>query len=123
MITRQEIFLCDMCVRPPSRPFSLPTRPVGSICGPLTELGRRSCGAGVPGWLNATVPFRVLVRNAMFRRVELAGRRDRATLGELDRDAGWDADAWVDAMAPYWDEHPTLLTDARGPRPGTAHDR
>jgi len=22
----------------------------------LTELGRRSCGAGVPGWLNATVP-------------------------------------------------------------------
>jgi len=82
--------------------------------------------------LDATAPrpvsgnaraFRVLVRNAMFRRVELAGRRDRATLGELDRDAGWDADAWEDAMAPYWDEHPTLLTDARGPRPGTAHDR
>jgi hypothetical protein len=76
--------------------------------------------------LDATAPrpvsgnaraFRVLVRNAMFRRVELAGRRDRATLGELDRDAGWDADAWEDAMAPYWDEHPTLLTDAdaRGP--------
>jgi hypothetical protein len=29
---------------------------VGSIFGPLAELGRTSCGAGVAGWLNATVP-------------------------------------------------------------------
>jgi hypothetical protein len=62
--------------------------------------------------------FRVLVRNAMFRRVELAARRDWATLAELDADAGWDADAWEDAMAPFWSEHPTLLTDADARGPG-----
>ena len=37
--------------------------------------------------------FRVMVRNASFRRVELAARRDWATLGEMDQEAGWDADA------------------------------
>nr|MBA2774050.1 DUF3516 domain-containing protein [Nocardioidaceae bacterium] len=64
-----------------------------------------------------TRAFRVLVRNAMFRRVELAARRDWSELGELDGDAGWDAEAWRDAMAAYFDEHQTLLTDAdsRGP--------
>jgi hypothetical protein len=47
--------------------------------------------------------FRVLVRNAMFRRVELAARFD--AVGELDADAGWDADAWREALAPYFAEH------------------
>ena len=61
--------------------------------------------------------FRVLVRNAMFRRVELAARRDWAALGDLDAATGWDADAWREALAAYWDEHDALLTDAyaRGP--------
>ena len=61
--------------------------------------------------------FRVLVRNAMFRRVELAARRDWGALGELDGEAGWAADDWRDGLAPYWDEHDVLLTDAdaRGP--------
>jgi hypothetical protein len=62
--------------------------------------------------------FRVLVRNAMFRRVELAalGRFDE--LGELDGEAGWDADAWSEALSAYWDEYEELGTgpDARGPR-------
>ena len=62
--------------------------------------------------------FRVLVRNAMFRRVELAARRDWTELGELDGDAGWDADAWRDAMAAYFEEHQTLLTDADARGPG-----
>ena len=78
-----------------------------------------------PAPLDAEVPpvtgnvraFRVLVRNAMFRRVELAARRDWTRLGALDGDSGWDADAWRDAMMSYWDEHDVLLTDAdaRGP--------
>jgi hypothetical protein len=61
--------------------------------------------------------FRVLVRNAMFRRVELAALRRYADLGELDGDAGWDADAWAEAMAGYWADHSELMTgpDARGP--------
>ena len=62
--------------------------------------------------------FRVLVRNAMFRRVELAARRDWDALGELDGDAGWSADAWREAMAAYWEEHAELLTDADARGPG-----
>ena len=62
--------------------------------------------------------FRVLVRNALFRRVELAARRDWAGLGDLDADAGWDADAWRDAISPYWEEHQALLTDADARGPG-----
>jgi len=61
--------------------------------------------------------FRVLVRNAMFRRVELAafGRWD--ALGELDADAGWDAAAWQDAIVGYREEYDELGTGpaARGP--------
>ncbi|MGZ4616439.1 MAG: DEAD/DEAH box helicase [Actinomycetes bacterium] len=61
--------------------------------------------------------FRVLVRNAMFRRVELAALRLYADLGELDAEAGWDADAWAEAMAGYFEEHDVLGTGpaARGP--------
>ena len=61
--------------------------------------------------------FRVLVRNALFRRVELAALRRHDLLGELDAEAGYDADAWGDAMAGYWAEHEALGTgpDARGP--------
>jgi superfamily II RNA helicase len=61
--------------------------------------------------------FRVLVRNALFRRVELAALRRHDLLGELDAEFGYDADAWADAMAGYWAEHDALGTgpDARGP--------
>ena len=61
--------------------------------------------------------FRVLVRNALFRRVELAALRRYGELGELDADAGWDADAWAGALEPYFAEHDEIGTrpDARGP--------
>jgi hypothetical protein len=59
----------------------------------------------------------VLVRNELFRRVELAARHAYHTLGELDAASGWDADAWEDAIEDYFDEHETLGIgpDARGP--------
>ena len=61
--------------------------------------------------------FRVLVRNAMFRRVELAALERYDDLGELDAGRGWDADRWADAMDGYFEEHDELRTgpDARGP--------
>ena len=61
--------------------------------------------------------FRVLVRNALFRRVELAALGRYQELGELDAEAGWDAAGWQAALAPYFDEHPDIGTgaDARGP--------
>ncbi|MFI9462997.1 DEAD/DEAH box helicase [Streptomyces xiamenensis] len=62
--------------------------------------------------------FRVLVRNALFRRVELAAWDRTAELGALDGDAGWDAERWARAMDAYWDEYDELGTgpDARGPK-------
>ncbi|GAA1372065.1 DEAD/DEAH box helicase [Streptomyces beijiangensis] len=62
--------------------------------------------------------FRVLVRNAMFRRVELAALDRFYDLGQLDAESGWDKDAWSEAMDAYWDEHDELGTgpDARGPK-------
>jgi len=62
--------------------------------------------------------FRVLVRNAMFRRIELVARRRFGELGELDGGSGWDAEVWADAVEPYFATHTTLGTsaDARGPK-------
>ncbi|MGF7234180.1 MAG: DEAD/DEAH box helicase [Frankia sp.] len=61
--------------------------------------------------------FRVLVRNALFRRVELAALRRYADLGALDPTNEWDADRWAAALEPYFAEHGELGTgpDARGP--------
>ncbi|TLM87751.1 RNA helicase [Pseudarthrobacter sp. NamE5] len=61
--------------------------------------------------------FRVMVRNEMFRRVELFADEDAAALGELDGPAGWNADRWEDALDDYFDEHDDIGTgpDARGP--------
>jgi superfamily II RNA helicase len=65
-----------------------------------------------------TRAFTVLVRNAMFRRVELAALEKYSELAELDSEAGWDANTWADAMDAYWDEYAELGTgpDARGPK-------
>ncbi|GAC1608829.1 MAG: DEAD/DEAH box helicase [Mycobacteriales bacterium] len=56
--------------------------------------------------------FRVLVRNAMFRRVELAALWRPDLLAELDPDIDWAA-----AIKAYFDEYDRLGTgpDARGP--------
>ncbi|MFD8495205.1 DEAD/DEAH box helicase [Amycolatopsis sp. NPDC059657] len=61
--------------------------------------------------------FRVLVRNELFRRVELASRRRYFELGELDSGSGWHSEAWEDAIEDYYDQHETLGNgpDARGP--------
>lgn len=61
--------------------------------------------------------FRVLVRNELFRRVELFGRRAWNVLGELDAASGWDAGAWEDAIEDYFEEYDALGAgpDARGP--------
>jgi superfamily II RNA helicase len=92
--------------------------------GAAGELGEPGAAVRPPG-LDAEVrpvtgnarAFRVLVRNAMFRRVELAARHDWEALGELDGASGFDAEAWRGALAPYWEEHDQILVDAdaRGP--------
>ncbi|PRW64319.1 DEAD/DEAH box helicase [Actinopolyspora mortivallis] len=61
--------------------------------------------------------FRVQVRNALFRRVELAARERYEELGELDAEGGFTAEDWRAAMDDYFAEYDELGTgaDARGP--------
>jgi superfamily II RNA helicase len=61
--------------------------------------------------------FTAMVRNALFRRVELWARRRWYDLGELDKASGWDADRWEPVVRGYFEEHAELNTggDARGP--------
>lgn len=70
-----------------------------------------------PSVLSNPRAFRVLVRNELFRRVQLAALEDWAALGDLDAASGWDAEAWATAMDDYFDAHGSLSTgpDARGP--------
>jgi superfamily II RNA helicase len=56
--------------------------------------------------------FRILVRNELFRRVELAAHRRVTQLAELDADAGWDWDRWSAALDEYFAEHGSIGTDA-----------
>ena len=46
--------------------------------------------------------FKVMVRNAAFRRVELAARRDVAALAEAELPGGLDADGWSEALERYF---------------------
>lgn len=54
----------------------------------------------------------LMVRNAAFRRVELAARGDDAALAALEGPGGWDAAAWTAALAPYRAEHAAIGTGA-----------
>nr|WP_244569209.1 DEAD/DEAH box helicase [Pseudoscardovia suis] len=53
----------------------------------------------------------VLVRNALFRRVQLIANDDPETLGELDKDWGMGVHAWEDALDMFYDAHEGLDTD------------
>ncbi|WP_460869929.1 DEAD/DEAH box helicase [Nocardioides pakistanensis] len=61
--------------------------------------------------------FRVLVRNAMFRHVELVARRNHDELAALSEGSGPDAEGWREQVEAYFKEHDTVDTgpDARGP--------
>jgi hypothetical protein len=61
--------------------------------------------------------FTAMVRNALFRRVELFARRRWYDLGELDSGSGWDAGRWETVVRAYFAEHDGVGTgaDARGP--------
>lgn len=62
--------------------------------------------------------FTAMVRNALFRRVELFARRRWEDLGQLDADSGWTAQRWEEVIDAYFAEHPSGVgtgADARGP--------
>ncbi|GAA2196909.1 DEAD/DEAH box helicase [Sinomonas flava] len=76
--------------------------------------------------------FRVMVRNELFRRVELFADEDSAALAALDGEAGFGVEQWEETLDAYFDEHEDIGTgpDARGPqllvieeKPGMWHVR
>jgi superfamily II RNA helicase len=85
--------------------------PTGPALAPVRPDDRPPAVTGNPR------AFKVLVRNALFRRVELAALRRWEELGELDGESGWDAPRWERALAPYFEQHGELGAgpDARGP--------
>ena len=88
-----------------------------SLRNPDAPIEPRSLDERPPPVTHNPRAFRVLVRNAMFRRIELAARRRYDQLDELDAEQGWSADRWADSLAPYFLDHATIQTgaDARGP--------
>ena len=58
--------------------------------------------------------FRVMVRNEVFRWVQLLARREHAALAEVPAvgDQAWATEAVAEAIAPYWDDFAEIPTDA-----------
>lgn len=86
---------------------------------PATAVESRFGGEDAPVTANRHA-FRVLVRQAMFRRVELLAREDYARLGEVSAGAGqpeWDAERWQTETEEYWAEYDDvgIGPDARSP--------
>ena len=82
-----------------------------SLAAPPADDGTAGVGPGIGAEVDHTPPpvtanrraFSVLVRNALFQRVELAARRQWDALGDLDGDEGWTPQRWFDALVPYFD--------------------
>ncbi|EME18331.1 DEAD/DEAH box helicase [Rhodococcus qingshengii] len=73
-------------------------------------------GADIPRPISANPrAFRVMVRNAMFRRIDLASRRQWNELENLED--GIDAAEWEEQLLPYFEEYATIGSgpSARGP--------
>jgi hypothetical protein len=73
-------------------------------------------GADIPRPVSAnTRAFKVMIRNAMFKRIELASRKRWDALAELGD--GLESEDWSDLMELYFDEYDEIGTgpDARGP--------
>ena len=83
-----------------------------------TGLDRPVLPPAPPGVTTNARAFRVLVRNELFRRVQLAALEKWEELGELDAASGFDADRWADSLDPYFDEYDA----ASGPLIGTDAD-
>ena len=96
-----------------------------SLAAPPADDGTAGVGPGIGAEVDHTPPpvtanrraFSVLVRNALFQRVELAARRQWDALGDLDGDEGWTPQRWFDALVPYFDDHPSIGVDADARNP------
>ncbi len=86
-----------------------------ALSNPSAEVTPQDLAAPPPAVTRNPRAFRVLIRNALFRRVELVALRRWIDLGELD--SSLSQDAWEQGVRGYFTEHDVLGTgpDARGP--------
>lgn len=85
--------------------------------GTDTDASEAAANLAAPGAKQAVVEDRrgltVLVRNAMFRRVQLMDLDKPDELGELDKDWGYGVHEWEDTLDDYYDEHEYVNIDAK----------
>ncbi|MCW2777259.1 MAG: box helicase domain protein, partial [Frankiales bacterium] len=86
-----------------------------ALSNPTAEVRPPDLAAPPPAVTRNLRAFRTLVRNALFRRVELVALRRWIDLAELD--GSFSQDAWEEGIRGYFAEHDVLGTgpDARGP--------
>ena len=85
--------------------------------GTDTDASEEAANLAAPGAKQAVVEDRrgltVLVRNAMFRRVQLMDLDKPDELGALDKDWGYGVHEWEDTLDDYYDEHEYVNIDAK----------
>ena len=85
--------------------------------GTDTDASEAAANLATPGAKQAVVEDRrgltVLVRNAMFRRVQLMDLDKPDELGALDKDWGYGVHEWEDTLDDYYDEHEYVNIDAK----------
>ena len=85
--------------------------------GTDTDASEAAANLAAPGAKQAVVEDRrgltVLVRNAMFRRVQLMDLDKPDELGALDKDWGYGVHEWEDTLDDYYDEHEYVNFDAK----------
>lgn len=85
--------------------------------GTGTDASEAAANLAAPGAKQAVVEDRrgltVLVRNAMFRRVQLMDLDKPDELGALDKDWGYGVHEWEDTLDDYYDEHEYVNIDAK----------
>lgn len=78
---------------------------------------QEAANLAAPNVANAVVEDRrgliVLIRNAMFRRVQLMDLDRPDELGALDKAWHYDVHTWEDVLDDFYDEHEYVNTDAR----------
>ena len=107
-----------------------PARRVGGADRPgvrRRDRGRRDAAASRPITANART-FTVMVRNAMFQKVQLAARDRFAALAELETAAAARTDppgrpamtaaAWEEALGAYWEEYEEMGSGPQARSPG-----
>jgi superfamily II RNA helicase len=79
---------------------------------PAAERAASGAAAAEPAGVTANArAFRVMVRNELFRWVEVLARRAYAELAAREGSGSWTPERLAAAMAPYWDEHDAIGID------------